>query len=186
MKSKKPIDVGKTDSRKLFLVGFMGAGKSTIGPLLAGEMGCPFIDLDERIEAQEGRSIVQIFAEKGEAYFRRRETQALKELAAEPAGVVALGGGCVTIPGNWDLIREQGVSVYLHCNVDLLVSRLIEDGSRPLLAGAVGGDVRFRIRTLLGERQSAYEQADLTIEVRAGDEPGDIVAKILKWMRSNA
>lgn len=176
---------GSDSNRKIFLVGFMAAGKSTVGKMLAARLGLPFIDLDLWIEATEERRIPQIFAEDGEAYFRSAERRALQSLISEPAAVVALGGGCVTVPGNWDWIRKQGVSVYLWCPVELLVQRLQGDGSRPLLSQARGVDLETRVATLLSQREPDYRQADWVVEQGPGDSAEEIVDRILRCLESS-
>ena len=117
----------------LFLIGFMGVGKSTIGPLLAHQMRWNFIDLDQEIERGEGRPIRQIFLEKGEAYFRQLEAKALQDLRTKGPSIVALGGGAFIQDANRLLIQELGYSVFLDCALEVIVERCPPDGTRPLL-----------------------------------------------------
>src|SRR5262245_38526800 len=117
---------------KIFLVGFMGSGKSTIGALVAAKLGLDFVDLDREIEAEEGKSIREIFELQGELEFRRIETNHLQALKDRPASVVALGGGAFVQKANRPLVTEQGVSVFLDCRLEIIQARCPPDGTRPL------------------------------------------------------
>jgi len=168
--------VSRTDEteRPIFLVGMMGAGKSTIGRALARRLGRDFVDLDEQIAARAGRSIPEIFERQGEAGFRAMERDGLRE-AAGGAAVVALGGGTLTQPGAASEIGAAGRVVYLRASVEQLLARLGDGRGRPLLAGLDAPGRRARIAALLAERAPAYERADLVVDVgeRAID---DVVA----------
>lgn len=119
--------------RNVFLVGPMGAGKSTIGRLLAAELGFPFRDSDRVIEERTGADIPWIFDMEGEEGFRDRETAVLAELADESGAVVATGGGIILRPGNRDIMRAGGYVCYLTAAVEHLVERTARDKKRPLL-----------------------------------------------------
>src|SRR5437870_5642012 len=121
--------------RSIFLVGFMGSGKSTIGQALASHLKREFVDLDEVIVERAGRSIPEIFSGVGEDYFRALEREALKELAAGQPSVVALGGGAFVSDENRALVREQGIAVWLDCALETIIERLGEDDTRPLYSG---------------------------------------------------
>jgi shikimate kinase len=115
-----------------FLVGFMGAGKTTLGRKVAERLDLPFFDLDERIEAGSGRKISEIFSEEGETGFRRRETTALRDLVSREAqGVIATGGGAFTVAANRDLMIGAGLVVWLDVDTRELLSR-VTPGARPL------------------------------------------------------
>lgn len=146
----------------IILIGFMGAGKTTVGRRLAKSLDREFIDTDQWIEAKTGRVISHIFAEDGEAFFRRLETEALKELEhrQEPC-VIAVGGGLPMQPENRPILARMGTVVFLEADTDTLMGRLKNDTSRPKLQG---GDLRQRILTLMGEREGVYQEvADLRV-----------------------
>jgi shikimate kinase len=154
--------------RTVFLVGFMGAGKTTVGRALSQRLGWPFEDLDERIQRREGKSIEQIFGECGEAEFREAETAALRELLAELGSslrVVALGGGAFAQPANAALIEESQVhSVFLDAPVGELQRRCEEENSeRPLRRNAE------QFRKLYEERRQSYMKAAVRIETGGKD-----------------
>src|SRR5688572_8871135 len=111
-------------TKPVFLVGFMGTGKSTVGTLLAARWGLPFVDLDARIEMEAGATINELFASGGESAFRERETAALRRAAGEGAQVVAVGGGAVTRPENLELMREAGTMVCLRATPETILQRL--------------------------------------------------------------
>jgi shikimate kinase len=160
----------------LYLVGFMGAGKTTVGYSLADELGWCFVDIDRDIEAQEGKPIAQIFSERGEAYFRELESRMIRHrIALIEAGdpcVMALGGGAFVQPQNWELIQNNGVTVWLDCELETICKRLGEDTTRPLAHD------REALPKLFEHRRSLYARADFRIEVDAGD-VNQIVRKIL-------
>jgi shikimate kinase len=161
----------------LFLVGFMGAGKSTVGPLLAHELNWNFIDLDQEIEKVEGRPISQIFSEKGEACFRQIETQALQGLRTRGPSVVALGGGAFVQEGNRHLIHELGYSVFLDCALEVIAARCPQDGTRPLLQSSAG------LEALYASRLPYYQQSDFRVAV-SSQTPEQITKIILAHLRT--
>jgi shikimate kinase len=120
--------------RNIVITGFMGAGKTTVGLLLAERLGWPFVDMDAIIEEREGRSISEIFASDGEPYFRRLETSLCRELAAWRSLVIATGGGALVNTANLTIMAGTGLVVCLGCALDNLLQRIPQDGTRPLLA----------------------------------------------------
>lgn len=143
----------------IVLVGMMGTGKSTIGSLLASELGYQLVDLDSVIVEEAGCSIPELFEEKGEAYFRDLETTVLRKVLQEYNIVLATGGGAVLRDENCGLMKNNGWVVALSATVDDIISRVGEDPNRPLLAGGA----RERVTALLEERKHAYSFADVTI-----------------------
>jgi shikimate kinase len=119
----------------IFLIGFMGAGKTTVGRLLAEKLGFGFIDLDEVVEAGAGMSVQAIFARLGESEFRRLEKAALERVRGEKQTVIALGGGAYISEENRAIIDRAGEAVWLDCPLEVCLARIERDGSRPLLAG---------------------------------------------------
>jgi shikimate kinase len=147
----------------IILIGFMGSGKTTIGKYME-KCGYSFIDTDEFIEAQEQDSISNIFATKGEDYFRNLETECIQLLIGNNTSdsVISVGGGLPMKSVNHQLLKELGKVVYLRANADTLVNRLIGDTKRPLLQG---GDLREKITSLMNKRESTYEAvADVIID----------------------
>lgn len=147
---------------KIFLVGPMGAGKSTVGRRLANALGRRFYDLDDILGRRAGATISTIFDIEGEAGFRRREAVLLDEYTRLDDTVLATGGGCVLVPENRQRLKGRGFVVYLKTPVDLQLSRLRHDTQRPLLQAP---DRRARLEALAAERDPLYESvADLAME----------------------
>ena len=145
----------------IFLLGMPASGKTSTGKRLAKKTRLPFIDLDHYITAAENRSIPVIFKEDGEGRFRELESKYLNELVEKNSScILSLGGGTPCFSSNIDFIRAKGKSIYLQCPADLLVARLQENPSRPLLAGLDELALKNKIHTLLREREPYYIQAD--------------------------
>lgn len=154
--------------RNIILIGFMGCGKTTVGLRLSYRLRCPVTDTDKEIEREEKRSISDIFAEDGEAYFRDRETACLRKLLQENGGrILSVGGGLPVRKENRELLRELGQVFYLRASAETIYERLKHDTTRPLLQGS---DPREKIRALLGERDACYmDTADVVIDVDGKD-----------------
>lgn len=148
-------------SKNIFLTGFMGSGKSTVGKLLSGLLGCPFVDLDEIIIQNEHRSIAEIFVADGEPYFRDCETAVLKELPQNQVRVYATGGGLVVRDENRQRMKMLGRVVYLQTSWPVLRQRLQQSVARPLINSAKDWD---KVENLLSRRQACYESADIIID----------------------
>jgi shikimate kinase len=145
----------------LFLVGPMGAGKSTLGKRVAETLDLPFFDLDHEIQVQCGAEVALIFDIEGERGFRRRESAMLAEFAARDGIVLATGGGAILADENRDLLRARGFVVFLETTVDEQLERLARDRKRPLLAAP---DRRERLEQLAAQRNTLYREiADLTL-----------------------
>ena len=155
---------------KLVLLGYMGSGKSSVGQRLADVLNYPFKDLDSEIEKREGQQIPSLFDDKGEIYFRRKESEVLAELLADEEKVVlALGGGTPCYANNMDLILEQDgtQAVYLNASLDSLVNRLFEDRhTRPLISHLEDQEsLKDFVRKHLFERTHHYLRADHVVDV---------------------
>jgi shikimate kinase len=159
----------------LFLVGMMGSGKTTVGRLLAADLGYQFFDTDTLIEQLAGQTVTEIFATAGEAEFRRLETQVLAELSAYKQLVVATGGGIVLQLQNWSYLRH-GLVIWLDAPVQTLYERLQGDRSRPLL---VAPDPLLKLQDLLIHRQPLYAQADVRVPIMERDRPDQVAAQVL-------
>lgn len=160
-------------SDNIYLIGPMGAGKTTIGKLLAQELQLPFYDSDKVIEEQTGVDIATIFAYEGEDGFRKREVKTLQELTKLCGIVLATGGGGVLDAQNRRVLQENGVVVYISCSADKLLQRTSHDKKRPLLQDKNPAET---IATMLKQRQKLYETcADFVVET--GDDSSFVVAK---------
>ena len=155
----------------VFLVGYMGSGKSFLGRLLADKLDFDFVDTDDYIEKMSGKSISSIFSEQGEDYFRKLETKAITKLSDIPNLVVATGGGLPCYGNNMQLLRENGVVIFLDATPNVLMMRLVSEKSkRPLLADLEGNDTILNfITTHLQERLSYYNDAHLSITIENND-----------------
>jgi shikimate kinase/3-dehydroquinate synthase len=140
------------------LVGFMGAGKTTVGPMVAHRLGWSFVDLDDEIRAAAGRSVPEIFAFLGEAAFREAERAAAVRVCAREQLVLATGGGAFTIAETRRVLQQGALTVWLRCEIGALMARIPADGSRPLAAN------RATILPLLVGREPSYALADLTVD----------------------
>lgn len=154
-------------SSRIFLIGPMGAGKTTVGKRLAQALDLPFFDSDRVIEQRTGASIPLIFDVEGEAGFRRREAAIIDELTQLERVVLATGGGAVTTPENRRHLHERGTSVYLEVSVDTQLERTRKDRNRPLLQT---DDPRQRLSALFEQREPLYrEVAHIVVSTEHGN-----------------
>ena len=163
----------------LYLVGMMGAGKTTVGRILAKELKYRFFDTDDLIVRVANQSIAEIFDRLGEEAFRELETKVLGELAAYQNSVVATGGGIVGRSINWGYLH-YGIVVWLDVPVEQLIQRLGSDTTRPLLRE---GDVKSKLQSLLSERERFYAQADVRVSTRGGEKPEEVALRAIEEVR---
>lgn len=164
---------------KIYLVGFMGSGKTTVGRELAARIDAPFFDLDELIEAAEKMTIREMFATKGEPYFRKRERDLLRSTRHLESAVVATGGGTFTFDENIQFIQSEGLSVHLSAPYALLRSRIGAKDDRPLFRDDVS------THELYANRIRYYRMSDITIDVREEETPGEIVERLVLELPKN-
>ncbi len=159
---------------RVYLTGFMGCGKTTVGRLLASRLGMPFVDLDEEIERRAGKSVREIFAEQGEAAFRQLEAELLRETFGLPEVVVSTGGGTMVSEVNARWIGSNGLAVWLNPSFATIVTRIgaLGKSDRPLFRDEV------QALSLYQQRLPAYRRADVTVDVTPDEEPEEIAARI--------
>ena len=161
----------------IYLVGFMGSGKSTVGVLLADHIGWKFVDLDEQIELRESQRVSEIFDQRGEPEFRRIEHEMMKRYVRDvecghPV-VLALGGGAFVQPENYALLENNGVTLWLDCPFDVIEHRIGNATNRPLARD------RRKLRELYDARRAAYSLADYHVE-SSSDDPQVTLAAMLQ------
>ena len=148
----------------IYLIGYMGVGKTTIAKLLSEQLQLPFLDTDLEIEQQENKSVSEIFKKEGELHFRMLETELLKQYNS--TGIVACGGGLAIHNNNMELINSKGISIYLKASANHLYNQLKGDKrSRPLIANITNKELKLYIRKELINRSPFYELAQHTILV---------------------
>jgi shikimate kinase len=170
----------------IYLAGFMGSGKSTIGPILANTLGFDFVDTDKAIEKKAGKRVVDIFATDGEQAFRSLEFASLQEIATSTRSVVSLGGGTIANEENFRLIHNSGIIVYLKLSPEEILHRVHHRTDRPLLTGAGGErlpveEIEKRVQHLLARREEFYARADVIIQTdrkRVGTTVDEIVRRL--------
>lgn len=167
----------------LYLVGFMGTGKTTVGRAVAQKLGFSLLDSDHEIERGQGKSIPEIFAQDGEPAFRALERAFIEHGHPAERAVVACGGGLVVQPGMLALLKSRGVVVCLHASITTILERTARQRNRPLLAVE---NPEERVRTLYGQREAIYRQAGTLILTDARP-LADIAAHVMRaWRREAA
>ena len=148
----------------IYLIGMMGSGKSSLGHKLSKQLAIDFIDLDKRIEECEQKSISALFREDGQPYFRKAETEYLRQ-TKNACAVIATGGGAPCFHGNLAWMKQNGLTVYLQVDVATIVNRLQSNGTeRPMLGDLEGPALTNYISSLLEERESFYKKADIIFD----------------------
>ncbi|APB35205.1 shikimate kinase domain protein [Gloeomargarita lithophora Alchichica-D10] len=170
----------------VFLVGMMGCGKSTTGKRLASRLSYHFCDTDQLIAQVTGLGIAELFAQEGEAGFRRLESQVLAQVASHTRLVVATGGGVVTQPLNWSYLHH-GVVVWLDAPLEVLVTRLSQRQDRPLVAQESHDpeQLRQRLQELYAQRRQCYAQADVRVTITPGMTVGGVTKAIVRGIVGN-
>ena len=150
---------------RIFLLGFMGSGKSTHGRKIAQMMGYDFVDMDLWIEEVNGMTVPEIFNTRGEPFFREQERIAIENLSKLERVVIATGGGAPCHGNNMELMKQSGLTIYLKLSPEALLSRLkVSKNKRPLLEGKSEEEMRQTVVEMLGERESFYTGADMIID----------------------
>lgn len=167
------------EPRRVYLVGFMGSGKTTVGRRLAEILDVPFVDLDAAYEAMAGETIRSTFETRGEAFFRAREAELLRGTGAFPGAVVALGGGTFTFPENLAFVKRRGVSVFLDVPFEVLADRLASKTTdRPLFRNVE------EARRLFEARLAFYRMADLAVFVNGEMTVEEVAARVAELLRT--
>ena len=172
----------QNSTNNIFLVGLMGSGKTTIGRSLAKKLNLHFVDADQEIEARTGASIPLIFEIEGEASFRQREADVIRDLTAQQGIVLATGGGAVLNETSRQLLRERGTVIYLRASVASILQRTSHDKNRPLLQT---GDPRAKIEALSRERAPLYQEVAHIIIETGRPNVHSVVHTILSQIQSN-
>jgi shikimate kinase len=179
----KEVDAVKASlgGRAIVLVGLMGAGKTSVGRRLAERLGLGFVDADHEIETAAGKSIPEIFADHGEAYFRDGEKRVIARLLENGEQILATGGGAFMNADTRTLVKSHGISVWLKADLDLLLKRVLKRDNRPLLKQ---DDPETVMRRLMDFRYPVYATADVTVESRDAQHGlmvNEVIRSIANW-----
>ena len=167
--------------RNLVLIGLMGAGKTTVGRLVADRLQRLFVDTDEAVEREADATVADLFAAEGERGFRRREAAAIRHVAALRGQVIAVGGGAVLDPSNVTHLRATGDLVLLDAEPEVLAARVQDGSGRPLLAD---GDAFATLLELHSARATAYEAAAAHVVDTSHADPQEVVERVVAWARA--
>ena len=178
---------------RIYLTGYMTSGKSTIGPILANVIGWNFYDLDQVIEIEQGKSVVEIFEEHGEEFFRDYETETLSRLSKLDNVIISLGGGTISNNNNISIIKNSGKLIYLKVSPDIIYKRIRNKINRPLFRDLVlsensEDDFLEKINQHLEDRVKYYEKADITIDTdqsRIGVTVDKLAKQIKRMLNEN-
>jgi shikimate kinase len=167
---------GLSGPERIVLIGFMGAGKTTVGPLVAQALGWTFLDLDQELVRRTGTSVADLFRTRGETAFRALERDLAQETSALARHVLAAGGGAFAQPATREALRRGSFTVWLDCGLAAVERRLSPDGSRPLATD------RETIRELFVQRESSYRQADCRVD--AEQAPAAVARDVVEAWRA--
>jgi len=170
------MDDGEPFPPRVVLVGFMGCGKSTIGPRVARLLDYGFLDMDEAIEERTGLSVAEIFRQRGEAAFREEERRLAADIARRDRLVVAAGGGAFAQPATRAALQERSLAVWLRCELATLLARIPDDGTRPLARS------RETIGLLFAEREPSYRLAEVTVDASEAL-PDEVAQRVVAALR---
>ena len=176
-KLSEPVATAVEPGGKYYLIGFMGSGKTSVGPCLADLLGTEFVDLDHAVEVDADMPVARIFAEQGEKRFRRLESVTLRRLAGREDGlVIAVGGGTPMRPENVELMRSTGITFWLDPSFDAILSRLntADRQRRPLFASPA------EARALYEKRRHIYSSAGLRVDIGTEEQPDEVARRIIR------
>jgi shikimate kinase len=177
------MPVEKLFQHNIYILGFMGCGKSSVGKLLARRLDWSYLDTDACIVQVSGKSIPSIFQAQGEREFRRLESAVIDRVTKLERHVISLGGGSVLNPKNWALISASGVTICLDFPVRILAQRLAGDEDRPLLQGTKDRDRMQRLTGLLEQRNPIYHKADLVLRYDREETTPNIVNDVMDYLK---
>ena len=152
---------------RIYLIGFMGTGKTSLGTHVASYLNVPFMDTDMMIEENSGMTVSALFSEKGEDEFRRLEAEALRHTDSVNKAIISTGGGLPVYHNNMQWLNEHGITIHLQWPEEILLASLMDHRSiRPLLSDLTESQAILRAMTLLEERKPVYEQASMTLDLK--------------------
>ena len=171
------------EGRSIFLIGFMGAGKSTVAPILANLFDVDWMDTDLLVEQMARKTIPEIFDLHGEERFRKLEKQAVERAAERDEQIISVGGGAPIEDDNWAVMNREGIPCYLKLSPREILSRIDNPEERPLLANHNHSDLLTRITDLLERREDRYEEAEVVVGCD-GDTPQGVAKKVFTEVKS--